>query len=112
MKVFKTKKELNLYFKEFRSKNAKIGFVPTMGLQGLYPLLESVFGPNSQDPENADTRFLDFINGHSQIGTQFGEAFNLLRQKSPGEVSGQLSRSVVSLRPTNTKKPKLQNLVF
>ena len=31
MKVFKTKKELNLYFKEFRSKNAKIGFVPTMG---------------------------------------------------------------------------------
>ena len=31
MKVFKTKKELNLYFKEFRSTNAKIGFVPTMG---------------------------------------------------------------------------------
>ena len=31
MKVFKTKKELNLYFKEFRSKNTKIGFVPTMG---------------------------------------------------------------------------------
>jgi len=30
MKVFKTKEELNLYLKEFRSKNAKIGFVPTM----------------------------------------------------------------------------------
>ena len=74
-------------------------------LQGLYPLLESVFGPNSQDPENADTRFLDFTNGHSQIGTQFGEAFNLLRQKAPGEVSGPLSRSAVSLRPTNAKKP-------
>tara|TARA_B100000795_G_scaffold262108_1_gene239601 strand:+ start:1017 stop:1865 length:849 start_codon:yes stop_codon:yes gene_type:complete len=31
MKVFKTKKELKTYFKEFRSKNSKIGFVATMG---------------------------------------------------------------------------------
>ena len=42
MKVFKTKKELNLYFKEFRSKNTKIGFVPTMGAlhKGHLSLLE------------------------------------------------------------------------
>ena len=42
MKVFKTKEELNLYLKEFRSKNAKIGFVPTMGAlhKGHLSLLE------------------------------------------------------------------------
>jgi len=31
MKVFKTKKELKMYLSEFRSENATIGFVPTMG---------------------------------------------------------------------------------
>jgi|TARA_R110002072_G_scaffold274889_7_gene435906 pantoate--beta-alanine ligase len=31
MKVFKTKTELKTYFKEIRSENDKIGFVPTMG---------------------------------------------------------------------------------
>jgi len=31
MKVFKTKKELKMYLREFRSENSKIGFVPTMG---------------------------------------------------------------------------------
>ena len=42
MKVFKTKEELNLYLKEFRSKNAKIGFVPTIGAlhKGHLSLLE------------------------------------------------------------------------
>ena len=42
MKVFKTKKELKTYFKEFRSENSKIGFVPTMGAlhKGHLSLLE------------------------------------------------------------------------
>lgn len=48
MKVFKTKKELNLYLKEFRSKNAKIGFVPTMGAlhKGHLSLLEKASKEN------------------------------------------------------------------
>ena len=71
---------------------------------GLYPLLESAFGPNSQDPGNADTRFSVFTDGRSQIDTQFREAFDLLRLKAPGEVPGPLSRSVVSLRPKDAKK--------
>ena len=59
--------------------------------EGLYPLLGSVFGANSQNPENADTRFSAFTDGRSQIGTQFGEAFNLLRLKAPGEAPCPLS---------------------
>ena len=47
----------------------------------LYPLLESAFGANSQDPENPDTRFSAFTDGRSQIGTEFGEALDLLRLK-------------------------------
>ena len=72
--------------------------------EGLCPLLESALGQNSQEPENAETRFSAFTDGRSQIGTQFGEAFNLLRQKAPGEAPGPLSRPVDALRPTNEKK--------
>ena len=32
---------------------------------GLYPLLESALGANSQDPENAETRFSAFADGRS-----------------------------------------------
>ena len=71
---------------------------------GLYPFLEPALGANSQDPENADTRFSAFADGRSQIGAQFGEAFSLLRHKAPGEAPGLLSRQVDALRPTGTKK--------
>ena len=77
--------------------------------RGLYPLLESVLGENSQDSENSDTRFSAFTDGCSRIRTQFSEAFNLLRQKAPGAESGPLSRPVEALRPTDAKQPKLQN---
>ena len=73
---------------------------------GHYPLLVSALGANSQDPENADTRFSAFTDGRSQIGTQSGEAFNLLRLKALGETPGPLPRLVVSLRPTDSKKKK------
>ena len=53
--------------------------------EGPYPLLGSVLGANSQDPKNADTRFSAFTDGRSQIGTQFGDAFALLRLKVPRE---------------------------
>ena len=76
---------------------------------GLYPLLEPVVGANSQDPENADTRFSAFTDGRSQIGTQYGGALNLLRQKAPGEAPGPLSRPVDALRPADKRQPKLQN---
>lgn len=48
MKVFKTKNELKLYFKEFRSENSKIGFVPTMGSlhKGHLSLLEESLKKN------------------------------------------------------------------
>ena len=73
---------------------------------GLYPLLESVFGPNLQDLENSDTRFSAFTDGHSQIGTQFEEAFNLLRLKAPGEAPGPLPRPLNALRLKYSKKSK------
>ena len=47
--------------------------------EGLYPLPEPALGANSQDPENAETRFSAFTDSRSQFGTRFGEAFNLLR---------------------------------
>ena len=71
---------------------------------GLYPLLESVLGANSQDPENAETRFSAFTDGRSQMGAQSGEAPNLLRLKAPDEAPGPLSRPEDALRPTDAKK--------
>ena len=38
--------------------------------EGLYPLLETGLGANSQDSENTDTRFSAFTDGRSRIGTQ------------------------------------------
>lgn len=78
--------------------------------EDLYPLLESVLGANSQDPENADTRFSAFTDGRSEIGTQFKEAYSLLQQQAPGEASGPPSRPVDALRPTDAKKNFKTNL--
>ena len=75
---------------------------------GVFRLLEQLFGEKSQDEENKEQRLETFINGNSVLGTEFKETCQHVINECPNAENGPLSMTPANIRLTR-KSGKLQH---
>jgi hypothetical protein len=66
---------------------------------GLYPLLEPLLGPASQDAANEHTKWTKFTDGNSALGNQFKKAVQRLAAMCPADSNGPLAYPTEEIRP-------------